>query len=502
MPQDPNELDYVRAERDLYRRLLDVGSHEDISAFLDDALGLIVGITGAQRGYIELSASGSTHADVWLAHGVEDAEIASIRHQFSTGIIAEALRTGKTISTASAMGDPRFQMRNSVKAARIEAVLCAPIGEQSGFGVLYLQGRSSTGPFPARDVALVEVFVSKIAPYAHKLLLQSLEHPTDHTLALRQRLAVESLVGCSQTLAACFQQLVVASSVDIPVLFTGETGSGKTAFAQALHASSARKSKNFVEINCAALPETLLEAELFGAERGAHSTANRKIVGKIAAAEGGTLFLDELAEIPLASQAKLLQFLQSKQYFPLGSSKAVQADVRVIAATNVSLEEAIAKRTFREDLFYRINVLAIRIPSLRTRKEDIALIADRAAQAMSHQSASSIRLRLSFAAKAALMHHDWPGNIRQLIATIQRGAAFALSEECSEIDVRHLFPQQQAPASSSHLTYSEALRQFQKQFLQDALSNNQNNVSETARQLELSRSRLHELLRAHGISRS
>src|SRR6185369_465378 len=167
---------------------------------------------------------------------------------------------------------------------------------------------------------------------------------------------------------------------------------GKTALARALHESSPRARGPFVELNCAALPEALFESELFGAEKGAHSTATRRIEGKVDAAKGGTLFLDEVGEIPLAVQSKLLMFLQSRRYYRLGGSAAIDADVRVVAATNANLEELVQKKRFREDLYYRLNVLEVRVPPLRDRPEDVAPIADAFVRALGKAHARPLPL--------------------------------------------------------------------------------------------------------------
>ncbi|MEW5852914.1 MAG: sigma-54-dependent Fis family transcriptional regulator [Myxococcota bacterium] len=496
------DLEQLRAERDLYRRLLDLGSHDELPAFLDDALGMVVDITGARQGYLELRPKPEAPPVLHVSHACSEEDLRNIRGQLSTGIIAEALKTGRTVSTASALDDPRFKTQQSVQAHRIQAVLCAPIGGSSPLGVLYLQGRTAPGPFPADAQKLLELVALRIAPYVERLLREGRAAATtvDHTAESRARLKAEGLVGRSRALAEAFRQMVVAASVDVTVLLTGESGTGKTEMARAIHQSSRRAAGPFVELNCAAIPETLLEAELFGAEKGAHSTATRRIPGKIAAADGGTLFLDEIGELPLSCQPKLLQFLQSRRYWRLGADVPVEADVRIIAATNVDLAQAVAEKRFREDVFYRLNVLTIRAPSLRERADDIPLLAEHLAAAAS--ASHGRRMTPSWAARSALMHAEWPGNVRQLTSTIQRGVAFALSEGSDVLEVRHLFPD--APATTTPETptsYQDALRAFQKRFLQEALQACGGNVSETGRRIGLARSHLHELLRAHGLGR-
>jgi transcriptional regulator with GAF, ATPase, and Fis domain len=490
--------DLLRAERDLYRRLLDVGTHEELPAFLDDVMALVVEVTGAEQGYLEVHGpeGAPPHA---LAHRFSETELANIQSHLSGGIVAEAIKTGQTIATASALDDPRFRDMQSVQTHRIQAVLCAPLGGAAGVGVIYLQGRTGPGPFSERDRQLLELCARHVAPFAERLLRQPDPAHTDNTQELRSKLKVDGLAGRSNALAAMLKEMLVAAGVDITVLVLGESGVGKTEVARALHASSRRAQGPFVEVNCAAIPESLFEAELFGAEKGAHSTATRRMLGKVAAAQNGTLFLDEMGETPLSQQPKLLQLLQSRRYFPLGSATAVEADVRIVAATNQDLAQAVVERRFREDLYYRLNVLTVRVPALRQRTTDVPLLADH----LLRHAASALGRSFSFSAAArfALSRADWPGNVRQLSSAVQRAAAVALSENTDVIDLRHVFPD--APAHPSDpLDWQEALRAFQKQFLQDALHAAEGNVTETARRIGLTRSHLHELLRAHGVARA
>jgi transcriptional regulator with GAF, ATPase, and Fis domain len=497
-----SEIDRLRLERDLFLRLLELGQHEDVTPFLAAALDLVVEVTRAERGYLEL------HGELRMARGFSDDEIAQIKREISSGIVAEAIATGRTISTASALDDPRFRDQKSVQAQKIRAVLCAPIGAPNPMGVLYLQGRSAPGPFPEEDRAHAEVFARHLAPLADRLVVKASREGTDATKELRARLpatAIAAIAGTSPALANVFRAVLVAAPVQVPVLVTGETGTGKTAIARALHEASPRARGPFVEVNCAAVPEALFESELFGAEKGAHSTATRRIEGKIDAAKGGTLFLDEIGEMPLAVQAKLLMFLQSKRYYRLGSTAAIDADVRVVAATNADLEGAVTAKKFREDLFYRLNVLAVVVPPLRERPTDVAPIADAILRSLGATQGKA--LPLSFASRVALEDAEWPGNVRQLENTLQRGWAIALSEEAIAIEPAHLFPGRAAPdeveaKGQGVLAYQDATRAFQARYLRDALEATSWNVSETARRIGLARSHLNDLMRAHGLSRT
>ena len=265
-PARSPEIDRLRLERDLLLRLLELGSTEDLAPFLQGALALIVGVTGAQKGYIELYEDGRGAAPrLCIASGLTPDELREARGSVSTGIIREALSTGRVISTANAVDDPRFRGNASVKAQRIRAVLCAPIGAPS-IGVVYLTERTGPGPFSADDVASATLFARHVSPFAgHLVAREQLAAESDFTVPWRSGLKVEHLAGRSRALAEVFRLLTVARGVALPVLLTGESGTGKSAFARALHESSGRARRAFVAINCAAIPDTLLESELFGA---------------------------------------------------------------------------------------------------------------------------------------------------------------------------------------------------------------------------------------------
>ena len=500
----PESLQRLRQERDFYRSLLALGTQDDIEPFLEEALDLVIAVSGAEKGYLELRDPNDDGEDRfwWLARDFSREDVDAIRQETSRGIIAEALASGRTVHTASAVQDPRFASRTSVQRNRVAAVLCATIGADP-LGVVYLQGERNGMPFDADARRLAEVFARHLAPFAARLVdLQRRRERTDATRAIRERLRLESFVGRSEAVAAVLEQLALVAPLDVHVLLTGPSGSGKTALAAAIAANGPRAGAPFVELNCAAIPENLVESELFGALKGSHSMAARDVEGKVAAAEGGTLFLDEVAELSLASQAKLLHLIQTKRYFPLGATQPRTADIRIIAATNVELEEAVARKRFREDLMYRLQVLPIRMPSLAQRRDDIVLLAEHFADRVC-RSHGLAPVGLSNGASHALREAEWPGNVRQLANVVQAGVIRAHGQKAEAMRVEHLFPDRAPEEGADDApTYAEATRRFQRGLLLDTLGEVGWNVSETARRLGLARSHVYNLLESFGIRRS
>src|SRR6185295_4818799 len=416
----------------------------------------------------------------------------------SRGIIAEALATGNTIDTPSAVLDPRFRDRGSVQIRNIQAVLCAPVGSDPPVGVVYLHGR---GTFHPDDRETAEIFARHLAPFADRLLVRH-GRQRDATQSFREKLRLEPVVGRSPALAALLRQVELVAPLDVNVLLTGESGTGKSQIARIIHDNGPRAGHPFVELNCGALPEALVESELFGALPGAHSTAARRLEGKVAAAEHGTLFLDEIGDLSLAAQGKLLHLLQSKQYYPLGSSRSVAADVRVIAASNVDLQAAVAERRFREDLFYRLQVVPVRVPSLAERREDIRELARHfCAEACARHALPA--LELSKGVLRAVESAEWPGNVRQLAHAIEAATIRAAGERARQVEQSHLFPDAVQPdvGSGVPVTFQEATRRFQARLLRETLEDAVWNIMEVARRLDLARSHVYNLIRAFGLAR-
>ncbi|CAN5268687.1 hypothetical protein BH11MYX1_BH11MYX1_12300 [soil metagenome] len=484
-------------ERDLYRALLDARQAAEPASALASILELLVATTEAERGYLELFGALDNPAPQWtIAHGCSSEQEVEIQAVTSRGAIAAARAAGTTLHTPYAALDARFSSMKSVRDQRLEAVLCIPVGG-IGRGVLYLEGRRGSGPFRDESVALAETVARHIWP--------SVEHAartdarrSDPTRPFRNRLRLDGMIGRSAALARVFEQIEPYAPLDVTVLLTGPSGTGKTQMARAIHDNSPRRNGPFVELNCAAIPEGLIESELFGTMPSAFPGA-RKTSGKVEAAEGGTLFLDEIVEIPYAAQGKLLQLLQSRQYYALASTKLVSANIRLIAATNSDLGTMVAERRLREDLFYRINVMNVRMPALDERRGDIGELVDAmlARIALDHRLPglpASEQLRL------ALESRDWPGNIRQLRNQVEGALIRACAEGAPQVELRHL-PDTTA-ASDHQPTFHEATRLYQRELLRRELDTNNWSVAVVAQRLDLTRSHIYNLINQFGLTRS
>jgi Nif-specific regulatory protein len=499
---DGGELEGVRRERDLYERLLSLSRRTELNPLLKEALMLVVELAEARHGYLELHDDEDRQEPRWwIASGFSDEQIVSVRAALSSGIIAEAIATGKTVVTDSALLDVRFSGRDSVRTGRIGAVLCVPIGDDPPRGVLYLEGRKKGGLFSAADRERAELFARHLAPLVDRLVAEHRRRDeADSTRQVRASLRLDGVIGHSAALAGVLKQVALVAPLEVTVLLTGECGTGKSQLARLIHDNGPRATQPFVELNCAALPETLLESELFGAMPGAHSGAVRRVEGKVAAAQRGTLFLDEIGELPPVAQAKLLQLLHSRQYFPLGSAQPVLADVRVIAATNADLERAVAEHRFRADLFFRLQVLPIRVPSLAERREDIRDLANYFCASACERHGLP-RVELSNNVLRAAEWTPWPGNVRELAHAMEAGAIRAAGEGSPQVESRHVFPDSVNPVGSDDLTFLDATRRFQAEFLRETLEDTEWNVVETARRLDVARSHVYNLINSFGLRR-
>jgi DNA-binding NtrC family response regulator len=395
-------------------------------------------------------------------------------------------------------GDGRALLRRvRHESPSTDVILITAFGEVSDAVAALKDGAHDYLTKPVRSEELL-VRIERIA--AERDVRRELQEARDE-LSRTQAEMDDPIIGRSPSIERLLERVGTIAASEAPVLIHGESGSGKELVARTLHRRSARQAGPFVAVNCAAFPESLLEAELFGHERGAFTGAVRRRDGRFKAADGGTLLLDEIAEIPLPAQAKLLRVLQEGSVEPLGTNESVSVDVRVISATHRDLKERIAQGLFREDLYYRLNVLDLTIPPLRERRADLPLLVEhflrRATPAGKEASKISPR------AWAALYEHAYPGNVRELAHAIQHAVVLARG---GEIDMQHLprdisgvVPAREQRAGELQ-PLSLALREFEKIYLGRALVAAGGKKTAAARLLGISRKTLWEKLRAHGLS--
>jgi len=326
----------------------------------------------------------------------------------------------------------------------------------------------------------------------------------EENLLLKQKVSHEyELTGTSGPIQDLKEMISIVSPTNAWILIMGENGTGKELVARSIHRQSRRAQNPFIEVNCAAIPEDLIESELFGHERGAFTGATAMKRGKFDLANEGTIFLDEVADMSLKAQAKVLRILQEKKFERVGGNKLIPTDVRVLAATNKDLEKEMEEGRFRQDLYYRLNVIPLRIPPLRERKEDIPLLADRFTKDFALKEGETEK-QVTDEVIAVLMKHNWPGNVRELKNIIERLVIMTPSSVISKCDLSPLFEDvkaQVAPLEPDITadTFREAKQDFERQYIIRKLREFDGNISRTAEAIGLERSNLHKKIRSYGL---
>ncbi|WP_372795341.1 sigma 54-interacting transcriptional regulator [Pontiella sp.] len=421
---------------------------------------------------------------------VQRAEGAAYRR--GEGITGLVLDTGEPAVVPLVSDEPRFKGRLHTRSDEPLSFICVPIKvEQATVGTLSVDCDAQ----PEDDLYELMRFLSIVATMvandvmARRTARMEREALESENLRLRsemrEKFQPKNMIGNSSHMHDVYTRIHQVAETDTTVLIRGESGTGKELVASAIHYSSARADKPFVKVNCAALNENLLESELFGHEKGAFTGALQTRIGRVQEAEGGTLFLDEIGDFSPTTQVKLLRVLQERTYERVGSNEQRKANVRIIAATNANLEEKIAENSFRQDLFYRINVFPIYLPALRTRKDDILLLTNFFMQKYSTQMEVKIR-RISTPAINMLMAYHWPGNVRELENTIEY--AVLMGKEDGVIHGHDLPPTLQTPVAiaatgSNHHTLKARVALLERDLIVDSLKRHKGTISAAAREL-------------------
>ena len=479
-----------------------------VQELLDRVLIAALEISGADRAYLLQRDEGGHLRTVASRTREGSPGDPSVVLEISHTILDRVLDQGRTLFVSDALNNPDFMSRRSVRELSLRTVVCVPLAGPSGVtGALYVDSQSVSGLLEREGVEILEAFAAQAAialeTAAHRERLEeaaeSLE-AENRTLkqALGERTRWDKILGRSPAMEKVFLILDRVVDNSVTVLLQGETGTGKELVAQALHFNGPRREHNFVPVNCGALPGNLLESELFGYVKGAFTGAERDHPGLVEAADGGTLFLDEIGELPPPLQVKLLRVLQEGEVRRVGETKARRVDVRFVAATNRDLEQEVREGRFREDLYYRVNVVTVSLPPLRERGDDVILLAEhfleRVAQRMGRPG-----LHLGADARRALLTHSWPGNVRELVNAVERAGALARGDRVQPEDLlpgAAAGPRSRPPREG---TLKETLLKAEEEAILDALRESGGNISQAARSLGVSRQHLHTRIRRLNI---
>ena len=508
----------------------ELAQDHDPERLLERIIDAAIALSGAERGFVILQDEAAALV-IRAARNMEEAALAGANLEFSRSIAREVIGSGLPLCTLDAQGDERFREQVSVHHLHLRSVVCLPLRTRHGsLGALYLDHRQRVDAFSDADVALLTAFsdqaavalanaqrLAELAARTFELersraaidelnarLAKELEARSAELELLRPPGALDheaawqhGMVGKSAAMRAIFRVIERVADKDVPVTILGESGTGKELVARALHAGGPRGKQPFVSVNCGAIPRELLESELFGHERGSFTGAVRSKAGLFEVARGGTLLLDEIGELPLDMQVKLLRVLQQKEFRRVGGTALLEADVRVLAASNRDLSAMAQAGSFREDLWYRLNVVEIKVPPLRDRRDDLPPLIE---HLLARHAGARPPPKLSRAALAALLDYGWPGNVRELENELQR--AIALSD--GSVAAADLSPKlHEAPPARRELaspgTLRDRLEGFERAALADALAKHDGVVSAAARALGLTRAGLYKKLHKYAL---
>ncbi len=455
-------------------------------------LTMIFEVIPAEKGAILLGDNGA--GEFQSAFGLWRGQSSQCRVEVSRTVLQKARRDGFAVLLNSSTDRHLLSDSTSLFHSKASSVLCAPLMEADRMtGVIYLETSNPQAQFDGDHLALL-TGIAGVAAGALQNVRQMEELEKENRQLIEAMRVQHNMVGESPRMEQVHSFVAKVAATDSTVLIKGESGTGKELVARAIHYLGKRAPHPFVALNCAAIPESMLEAELFGHERGAFTGAVALKRGKLEAAHGGTLFLDEIGEMDPALQAKLLRVLQSREFERLGGTSTVKVDIRIIAATNRNLEEATQAGAFRQDLYFRINVVSITLPPLRDRREDIPLLASYFVSKFSKQCGRRVR-GMSPQAMEALMRYDWPGNIRELENAIERAIVMGSGGPIQLEDLPETLLETESTREAGTPRFHEAVQQAKRNLILEALRESQGNFTEAARRLGLHPNYLHRLVR-------
>jgi transcriptional regulator with GAF, ATPase, and Fis domain len=473
--QQDGEL--AEAYRDIHEFSTRVIGQYDLSEILDELLDSVIDLTGADKGFLILVED--DQFTVQKARNVHRETIPDAMDHVSDSIIGRVLETRESLIVSDAMHHDEFNSSESVVNMQLSSVMCVPLKDRGELiGLIYVGNEQVTHLFEERHLEMLSVFAAQASLIvANAILVRDLQFDKKMLKERVEELRFGDIIGASDAMRSIYQKVEKVAPTDVSVLVTGETGTGKELVARELHNRSSRYDGPFVTINCGAIPENLLESELFGHVEGAFTGANATKEGKFQYADGGTIFLDEIGEMPMNLQVKLLRVLQEHQITKVGSNTPESVDIRVIAATNRNLEAAVDDGEFREDLFYRLNVVTLELPPLEIRGDDIVLIA----RHYIHEICDEMEIgqkELSNEAIHALKNYSWPGNVRQLQNKLKKAVLLSersvITPDDLELNAEMLDP---------IVPLSEAKERFAHRYVLEALERNEGNRTKAAEEL-------------------
>ena len=478
-PQDGDREDSLRYLSKLAELSVETMSEPHIDRVLQILVDGLIDLLGASKGFLILTESEKPWVSV--ARNMEQQDIPDEESAYSDSILRAVIESGEPVIVSDALKDRRFSGATSIMSMKLSSVLAAPlVFKGQVLGLLYLGNDNVVNLFTKQDLELLRVFAAQAAAFlSNALLRKELAERVDD---LSTRVSAESfgdMIGSCPSMQRVYQRVAKVAPTDVSVLIQGETGSGKELIARELHRRGNRIDGPFVAINCGAIPENLLESELFGHVRGAFTGAVQSQPGKFQMAGGGTLFLDEIGELPLNLQVKLLRVLQEKQVVRVGATKPENVDIRVVAATNKNLAKEVEHGAFREDLYYRLNVILVSLPPLRDRGDDVLLIAETFLKRFAAEYKAALTGFDASAIRGLRLYH-WPGNIRELENKIKRATIFAEGPLVSADDLE--LDGEAVPLVQALATVRE---NFQMAYVLRVLDVNAGNRTKTARDLDV-----------------
>ena len=480
----------------------------DFRQALYKALALMSEHLGMNRGSIALLNPDTSEIRIEVAHGISSSEKTRGRYKLGEGVTGRVIESGRPMAVPKIDDEPLFLDRTGARS-RINkstiSFISVPIKEgRKVLGALSVD-RVFEGSAPLEeDVRLLTVVSTLIAQKV--AVLESINREQDRlkeeNLRLRKELdkkySFSNIIGNSRKMQEVFYLITQVAKSNANVLLLGESGTGKELAANAIHYNSLRSTKPFIKVNCAALPENLVEAELFGYEKGAFTGANREKAGKFEMAHGGTIFLDEIGSLALESQGKLLRVLQERELERLGGNHVIKANIRLIAATNKDLARCVEKGTFREDLFYRLNVYPIYMPALREREADILLLADYFLEKYAEEYGKNIK-RISTPAIEALTQYHWPGNVRELENCMERAVLLCDDQVIHSYHLPPTLQTAQETGTQQTQSLTEAAERFEREMLIDALKSSRGNMRKASLALKTTERIFGYKIRKYGI---